>query len=85
MVFAPTSEFPPTILELLVAGNETLPNGTRNGWNKEEKSKALLEEFGEDAYDTETENEHSEKSRGVKLAWKIGVTIAQMNFAQMTL
>ncbi|KAG2438893.1 hypothetical protein HYH02_010689 [Chlamydomonas schloesseri] len=84
----PTVEYPESIQQLLVAGNESLPDGQRNTWNKS-KSKALLQQY-EDANESESEaddNEYSSKSRArrLKLARHLGVTNAQLNFAQMTL
>ncbi len=82
----PTCDYPRSILEILVAGNETLPNGQPNTWNKQ-KSRVLLEEYDEDAYDTETDDEYSSKSRArrLKVARKLGVSQSQLNFAQLTL
>lgn len=84
----PTVDFPETIQQLLVAGNENLPDGQRNTWNRK-KSKALLQQY-EDASESESEtddNEYSSKSRArrLKLARHLGVTNAQLNFAQMML
>lgn len=82
----PTVEYPESIQQLLVLGNETLPDGQRNTWNNN-KSKALLEQY-EDANESEGEdNEYSSKARAwmFKLAQHLGVTNAQLNFAQMTL
>jgi hypothetical protein len=84
----PVNEFPPTIMHLLVAGNEKLPNNEVNTWNRE-KSKQLLVEYGEDASDSDVDEktEYSSKSRArrLRLAKKIGVTQAQLNLAQLTL
>ncbi|PNW71284.1 hypothetical protein CHLRE_16g647750v5 [Chlamydomonas reinhardtii] len=84
----PTVDFPESILQLLVAGNESLPDGSRNTWNKS-KSKSLLRQY-EDASESESEtddNEYSSKSRArrLKLARLLGISNTQLNFAQMTL
>ncbi|EFJ44257.1 hypothetical protein VOLCADRAFT_95491 [Volvox carteri f. nagariensis] len=84
----PTVDFPESILQLLVADNESLPDGQRNTWNRS-KSKVLLRQY-EDANESESDtddNEQSSKSRAqrLKLARLLGITNAQLNFAQMTL
>ncbi|KAG2432088.1 hypothetical protein HXX76_009015 [Chlamydomonas incerta] len=86
----PTVDYPESIQQLLVAGNESLPDGQRNTWNKS-KSKSLLRQY-EDASESESESEtddieDSSKSRAhrLKIARLLGVTNAQLNFAQMTL
>lgn len=80
-------EYPPTIAHLIVAGNESLPNGTKNSWNKE-KSAALLQSL-DPGYHTEddTDGEFSPRSRNrrLKVAKVLGITRAQLNFAQLTL
>ena len=81
------TDFPRNVAELLVAGNENLPNGERNQWNKA-KSLALLREYGEDeGYESETANEytHQSRARRKRVAQLIGVTEAQMNFAKLAL
>ena len=78
-------EYPRSIECLLVADNEMLPSGTPNVWNKT-KSIALLRFYGEDEQtDTEEENSASSRARRLRLAKKLGVTKAQLNFAQMDL
>lgn len=77
--------FPPSIECLLVAGNEILPSGAANVWNKQ-KSIALLQFYGEDENtDTEEENSVNSRPRRLRIARKIGVTRTQLNFAQMDL
>ena len=78
-------EYPTTISHLLVAGNETLPDGGRNNWNRH-KSLALLAAFG-DASDDDTDREDGPTSRRyrLKVAKYLGVTKTQLNFSQMTL
>ena len=78
-------EYPTTISHLLVAGNETLPDGGRNNWNKY-KSLALLAAFG-DASDNDTDREDGPTSRRrrLKVAKHLGVTKTQLNFCQITL
>ncbi|KAJ3038750.1 hypothetical protein HDV00_000324 [Rhizophlyctis rosea] len=82
----PSVAVPKTIMELLVAGNEKLPNGRENSWNKS-KSAALLREYGEEDYDTETESEITDHARvrRLKVARRLGITRSQLNFAQLTL
>ncbi|GLC62271.1 hypothetical protein PLESTB_001864600 [Pleodorina starrii] len=83
----PAQDYPESILHLLVAGNETLPNGTVNNWNKH-KSQALLRQYAEDSGDeSNTEDEYSSRSRArrLRLARCLGITQAQLNFAQLTL
>ena len=79
-------ETPPNLCCLLVAGNEMLPEGaTRNSWNKT-KSLALLRFYG-DPEETDNEDEYSQRSRNrrLRVATKLGITKAQMNFAQLSL
>lgn len=81
----PNIEFPSSINSILVAGNETLPDGSRNNWNKM-KSIRLLQFYGEDD-DTDNESEYSAKSRArrLRLAKAIGISQTQLNFAQLSL
>ena len=53
----PDVEFPNCLEELIVAGNEQLPSGGTNLWNKN-KTITLLRFYGEDA-DSDTENENT--------------------------
>ena len=71
---------------LLVAGNETLPNGQRNRWNKA-KSKLALNYYGEDGGSDSDDDEYSAKSRArrLRLAGVLGISRAQLNFAQLAL
>jgi hypothetical protein len=82
----PTVDYPTTLMELLVAGNEVLPDNTRNAWNKK-KSMALLRAYNEDADDSDTDNEYTSKSRSrrLRVAKVLGITSAQLNFAQLAL
>ena len=77
-------EYPTTISHLLVAGNETLPDGGFNNWNKM-KSSMLLQAFGEESdNDTDREDGPTSRRRRLKVAKLLGVTKTQLNFAQMT-
>ena len=83
----PTGAYPETILNLLVVGNEKLPDGTTNTWNKK-KSHALLKQYDADMGDmSDGENEHTElsRTRRLKLARVLGVSQAQLNYAQLSL
>ena len=81
----PDVEFPPTICHLLVSGNEQLPDGGNNTWNRL-KSSALLAAFGDDSdNDTDTEDGLTSRRKRLKVAKVLGVTKAQLNFAQLTL
>ncbi len=60
------AEEPITINKLLVAGNETLPNGQENTWNRY-KSKAALCFYGEGSGAESEGNEYEEKSRDRRL------------------
>ncbi|KAG2423832.1 hypothetical protein HXX76_014992 [Chlamydomonas incerta] len=84
----PTVDFPESLQQLLVAGNEPLPGGQRNTWNKS-KTKALLRQYG-DASETDDETDGDEfssrsQAQRLKLARLLGVTSTQLNFAQLTL
>ena len=84
---APICDFPRCLEQLLVAGNESLPSGVVNTWNKV-KSLALLHEY-DPGYDTDgmDADEESSKSRArrLKVASALGVTRMQLNFGQMSL
>eukprot|EP01119_Soliformovum_irregulare_P015689 TRINITY_DN444_c0_g1_i3.p1 TRINITY_DN444_c0_g1~~TRINITY_DN444_c0_g1_i3.p1 ORF type:complete len:124 (-),score=27.05 TRINITY_DN444_c0_g1_i3:33-404(-) len=73
----------PSLEELLVAGNEKLPSGGTNTWNRTN----LLRKYGKLAPDEESDSEDSAKSRELRLriAATLGVTREQLNFAQLTL
>ena len=53
------NEFPTNIMMLLVAGNEQLPDGSRNEWNNE-KSKSLLKFYEVQVDDSDSEPESDE-------------------------
>ena len=81
----PDVEFPPTICHLLVSGNEQLPDGGNNTWNIR-KSTALLAAFGDESdNDTDREDGPTSRRKRLKVAKVLGVTKAQLNFAQLTL
>ena len=75
-----------TINTLLVAGNETLPNGQQNTWNSN-KSKAALCFYGDCSGSESEGNEYDEKSRArrLRLARKLGISRAQLTFAKLAL
>lgn len=76
-----------TISHLIVAGNESLPNGSVNDWSSN-RSKAALDFYGDNPSDSEAEdNEHSERSRNrrLRLAKHLGISRSQLNFAHLTL
>lgn len=84
---APVGDFPCNLCELLVAGNEKLPNGQVNTWNRK-KSKQLLQQYGDQGSDSsQDEDEHAPRSRELRLslARRLGITTAQLNFAQLVL
>jgi len=85
----PDADYPNSLAHLLVAGNEKLPNGQRNGWDMK-KSKYLLKKYNATGALSDSdggEDEHSQRSRNrrLTLARLLGVTAAQLNFAQLTL
>ena len=86
--FLPSDDiYPETIMHLVVAGNEKLPNNSTNNWNKT-KGKNLLLFYEEDDDQSDGEqDEYSETSRArrLKVARAIGVTRQQLNFCQLTL
>ena len=71
---------------LLVAGNEMLPNGQPNSWNRT-KSKAALSYYGEGGDSDSEGSEYSATSRArrLRVARVLGISRAQLNFAQLTL
>ena len=85
---APHLDFPPSLSHLLVAGNERIPGtAVSNVWNKT-KSKNLLAFYGAlDGYDSETDNEHSETARilRLKVAKTLGAGQTQLQMASMAL
>ena len=81
----PPVEFPTSLEKLLVAGNETLPSGAQNDWNKT-KSLRLLNFYGDDDNtDNEDENNSRSRARRLRIARHIGVSQTQLNFAQLSL
>jgi hypothetical protein len=73
---------------LLVAGNEKLPNGKKNTWNSEKSKAALLHyEIDGSESDPDDKSEYSEKSRArrLRVARVLGISRAQLNFAQLAL
>jgi hypothetical protein len=80
----PLSESPQTILNLLVAGKEKLPNGQENIWNSK-KSLELIREY-DPGYETdEGTNGIFSRKRRLKLAMLLGVTSTQLNIAQLSM
>ncbi len=79
----PPVDFPTCIMELVVAGDEKLPDGTKNTWNHK-KSKALLQAYGEDS-GTESDPDGEQSETAQRARWKVarclGVTQVQLNFA----
>ncbi|KXZ49039.1 hypothetical protein GPECTOR_23g126 [Gonium pectorale] len=83
----PDGDFPTTIMELLVAGNEKLPDGSQNIWNSK-KSKKLLAQYGDESYGAQSdvgEYTMTSRVRRLKVARRMGVTQAELNFAQLSL
>ena len=82
----PIGEYPSSLAALLVAGNESLPNGQPNTWNAR-KSRDLLIQYDPN-YETDDDIEEvstRSRNRRLRLARVIGVTRAQLNFAQLSL
>lgn len=82
----PLGEYPVSLAALLVAGNESLPNGQLNTWNAK-KSRDLLIQYDPN-YETDGEVEElstRSRNRRLRLARVLGVTRAQLNFAQLSL
>ena len=82
----PAEPYPNNIMQLLVAGNEKLPDGNKNSWNKK-SSRQLLMQYGEDPEASDNDNEYSESSRyaRLKVARVLGVSKAQLNYALQVL
>lgn len=81
--------YPHTLSELLVAGNESLPGKSeRNTWSRG-KSRALLAFYGEDLSDSEDEVDAElgirARAKRLRVARVLGITQAQLNYAQLTL
>ncbi len=78
---------------LLFAGNETLPNGVQNTWNgvqntwSSAKSKAALLYYNIEGSESEPDdNEYSKTPRRrLRVARVLGISRAQLNFAQLAL
>lgn len=80
----PVAAYPTSLEQLLVAGNELLPNGATNYWNKE-RSLALIREY-DPGYETDNADEpFSSRRRRLHLAKLLGITTSQLNYAQMIL
>jgi len=81
---------PNCVCELIVAGNESLPDtNTRNTWNAK-KSKRLLLFYGiqdeeSEAEDTDAIKPDLARARRLKVAQAVGVSRTQLNYAQLTL
>jgi hypothetical protein len=79
-------EVPGSILNLVVAGNEALPNGQPNDWNRH-KSRALLKFYGEpEDSESDAENPTSEfssrsRNRRLRVAKVLGITKSQLRDA----
>jgi hypothetical protein len=68
-------------MSLVVAGNESLPNGEKNTWNYK-KSKALLQFYDiESEGESDTETEEKSRKKRLKLAKIIGIQKQQINLA----
>lgn len=81
------AEYPDSIMQLLLAGNELLPDGNPNAWNLR-KSRKLLAEFDVGISDSEaSDNESSRRSRTarLKVAKVMGISQVQLNYAQLHL
>ncbi len=83
--------YPNSIQNLLVAGNikmnEIAQNNKSNNWNNMKSHKLLLFYGDDDDYLSHNEDEYSAESRArhIKLAQKLGITKAQINFFQLNL
>ena len=78
----PVNDCPQSVLNLLVAGNELLPNGQENNWNA--KSLDLIKEY-EPGYETDENAPNLSRKRQLKLAMLLGVTSTQLNIAQLSM
>ena len=80
----PEAAYPISLEQLLVAGNELLPSGSQNTWNKK-CSLDLIKEY-EPGYETDDADEAtSSHRRRIHLAKLLGITTSQLNSAQMIL
>ena len=81
----PKSKYPATIYSLVVADNETLPDGSQNTWNAI-NSLNLIKEY-DPGYETDimsdntTVLETSSRKRRLKLMKCLGITAYQINIA----
>ena len=87
----PEGPYPKCLGELLVAGNEALPDGGSNQWSSR-KSKALLLQYdpsevsdGEESDGGTHELSGRSRDRRLRLARHLGITRGQLNFAQLAL
>ncbi|EFJ42759.1 hypothetical protein VOLCADRAFT_107108 [Volvox carteri f. nagariensis] len=83
----PEGDYPRTIMEVIVPGNEALPDGSMNMWNKS-KSRCLLHQYQDDSgEESGTDDEQSSRSlaRRLRLARCLGISNIQLNFAQISL
>ena len=79
----PVNDCPQSVLNLIVAGNESLPNGEVNNWNAR-KSLDLIKEY-EPGYETDENAPNLSRKRRLKLAMLLGVTSTQLNIAQLSM
>lgn len=80
----PVSTYPTSLAQLLVPGNELLPDGSKNTWNIQ-MSLELIREYDE-GYETDNNDEAtSSRRRRLHLAKLLGITTSQLNCAQMIL
>ena len=79
----PVNDCPQSVLNMLVAGNESLPNGQGNNWNAR-KSLDLIREY-EPGYETDENASNLSRKRRLKLAMLLGVTSTQLNIAQLSM
>ena len=77
----PISDYPQTISNLVVSGNESLPSGQQNNWNAK-KSLELIREY-DPGYATDNDDTPDlSRKRRLTIAKLLGVTTMQLNFAQ---
>ena len=85
----PSCEYPGSINNLIVSGNELLPGGVeKNNWNKAKSLNLILEyepDYKSDAEGSDSEDSSRSRKRRLKVAKLIGITSAQLNFAQLSL
>jgi outer membrane murein-binding lipoprotein Lpp len=81
-------DFPQSLNQLLVAGNERLPvTNEVNDWNKKKSRQLLLFYGATGGYDSETENEYTPTARSARfqLAKVLGVSSVQLQQAAASL